>query len=201
MALCVIYFFISFIYSKGNMDTYSLFRLGAVASTAIQSGQLWRLLTGTFLHANLIHLLVNIYSLCVIGMQLENFLGKRKFFLIYITSAISGSLMSSLFNPLSVGASGAIFGLLGSILYFGYHYRLYLGTTLKTQIIPIILLNLFMGFMLSNIDNAAHIGGLIGGYLATMALGIPGKSSKTDEMNGYIVLVIYIAFLSIMLFR
>lgn len=202
MALCVFMFFVSFLVGKGELDSYTLYRMGAVSGFAIKSGQIWRLITGTFLHAGLIHLLVNIYSLCIIGMQLENFVGKKKFLAIYLISAISGSLMSSLFTTgISVGASGAIFGLLGSMLYFGYHYRLYLGNVLRAQIIPLILLNLFLGFTLSGIDNAAHIGGLIGGYLATMAVGIPGKSSKTDQINGYIVLVIYLAFLSIMLFR
>lgn len=202
MAFCVFMFFLSFMIGKGTLDAYTLYRLGAVSSGAIQSGQIWRLLSGTFLHAGLIHLLVNIYSLCVIGMQLENFVGKKKFLTIYLISAISGSLMSSIFSTtISVGASGAIFGLLGSMLYFGYHYRLYLGNVLRAQIIPLILMNLFLGFMISGIDNAAHIGGLIGGYLTTMALGITGKSSKTDQMNGYIVLVVYLAFLCIVLFR
>ncbi len=202
MALCVFLFFVSFMIGKGNLDAYTLYKLGAVSGPAIQNGQIWRLLSGTFLHAGLIHLLVNIYSLCVIGMQLENFIGKKKFLTIYLVSAISGSLMSSLFSTsISVGASGAIFGLLGSMLYFGYHYRLYLGNVLRAQIVPLILMNLFLGFMLPGIDNAAHIGGLIGGYLTTMAVGITGKSSKADQLNGYIVLVIYLAFLSIMLFR
>ncbi len=202
MALCVFIFFLSFIIGKGNLDAYTLYKLGAVSRTAIRNKEIWRLLTGTFLHTGLLHLLVNVYSLCVIGVQLENFVGKKKFLVIYLISAISGSLMSSLFNSgISVGASGAIFGLLGSMLYFGYHYRLYLGNVLRAQIIPIILLNLFIGFTIPGIDNAAHIGGLVGGYLSTMAMGINGKSSKTDEINGYIVLVIYLAFLCIMLFR
>ncbi len=202
MAFFVFMFFVSFMIGKGSTDAYTLYRLGAVSGVAIQNGQVWRLLTGTFLHAGLIHLLVNIYSLCIIGMQLENFIGKKKFLTIYLVSAISGSLMSSLFTQtISVGASGAIFGLLGSMLYFGYHYRLYLGNVLRAQIIPLIFLNLFLGFMLGGVDNAAHIGGLIGGYLTTMAVGITGKSTKMDQMNGYIVLVIYLAFLSIMLFR
>ena len=202
MALCAFAFFVSFIVGRGSIVAYTLYRLGAVGGSAIRNGELWRLLTGTFLHAGLIHLLVNLYSLCIIGVQLENFVGKKKFIAIYLVSAISGSLMSSLFNTgISVGASGALFGLLGSMLYFGYHYRLYLGNVLRAQIIPVIVLNLILGFTLSGIDNAAHIGGLIGGYLTTMALGINGKSSKADEINGYIVLVIYLAFLSIMLFR
>lgn len=202
MAICVFFFFLSFMLGKGSITSLVLYKLGAVSSGAIKSGEVWRLLMGTFLHAGIIHLFVNLYSLSIIGTQLENFIGKKKFIIIYLVSAISGSLMSSLFTSgISVGASGAIFGLLGSMLYFGYHYRLYLGNVLKAQIIPLIILNLFLGFMTPGIDNAAHIGGLIGGYLVTMALGIKGKSSKTDQINGYIVLVLYLAFLSVMLFR
>ena len=202
MFLCVSLFFLTFILSKGTMDNYTFYNLGAVFSSAIKKGEIWRLLTGTFLHAGIIHLFTNMYSLFVIGSQLENFVGKRKFLFIYLISAISGSLMSSLFSEyLSVGASGAIFGLLGSILYFGYHYRLYLGSVLRAQIIPIIILNLFLGFSLSGIDNAAHIGGLVGGYLSMMAVGIQGKTSKNDRINGCIVLGVYLGFLIFMLFR
>ncbi len=200
IAICAIMYLISLL--AGGTDALTLYKLGAVAPTAIKSGEIWRLLTGTFLHGGLIHLLVNMYSLFIIGTQLETYLGKGKFLTVYLVSAISGSLMSSLFtNAISVGASGAIFGLLGSLLYFGYHFRLYLGTVLKTQIIPLIILNLFIGFTLPGIDNAAHIGGLIGGLLASMATGINGKTTKAEKTNGLIVLVIYIAFLSFMLFR
>ncbi len=200
IAICAIMYLISIL--AGGTDALTLYKLGAVAPAAIKSGEIWRLLTGTFLHGGLIHLLVNMYSLFIIGTQLETYLGKGKFLTVYLVSAISGSLMSSLFtNAISVGASGAIFGLLGSLLYFGYHFRLYLGTVLKTQIIPLIILNLFIGFTLPGIDNAAHIGGLIGGLLASMATGINGKTTKAEKTNGLIVLVIYIAFLSFMLFR
>lgn len=202
MIICIALFLLTYIVGEGSLDGLTLYNFGAVSSGAIKSGEIWRLVTGTFLHAGIIHLFANMYSLYIIGSQLENFVGKKKFIIIYLLSAISGSLMSSVFSDsLSVGASGAIFGLLGSMLYFGYHYRLYLGTVIKTQIIPIILLNLFLGFSLSGIDNAAHIGGLIGGYLATMAVGITGKSSKSDQINGIIVLLIYLAFLFVVLFR
>ncbi len=202
MALCAFLFLLTYVLGSGSLDGRTLYNFGAVSAPAIKSGEFWRLLTGTFLHAGIIHLFVNMYSLAVIGSQLENFIGKKKFLFVYIISAISGSLMSCLFsNNLSVGASGAIFGLLGSILYFGYHYRLYLGNVLRAQIIPLILMNLFLGFMISGIDNAAHVGGLIGGYLAMMACGVTGKSGKNDKINGAIVLTIYIVFLAFMLFR
>ena len=95
----------------------------------------------------------------------------------------------------SVGASGAIFGLMGSMLYFGYHYRVYLGNVLKSQIIPLIVVNLFYGFIVTGIDNFGHIGGLIGGILATKAVGVKYKSTKSDIINGIIMLGILSAFL------
>ena len=143
------------------------------------------------------------YSLYVIGPQVESFYGKLKYLFIFLFSGISGSLLSVAFASkyaVSVGASGAIFGLLGSICYFGYHYRVYLGNALKSQIIPIILLNLFIGFTFSGIDNFAHIGGLIGGLLITSALGIKYKSSTSQMVNGWILSAIYLGFIIFMAF-
>ena len=99
-------------------------------------------------------------------------------------------------SGVSVGASGAIFGLFGALLYFGYHYRVYLGTVLKSQLIPLIVLNLIIGFMIPNINSAAHIGGLVGGVLMTIALGVKYKSSNFEKINGVIVMLIYVAFLA-----
>ncbi len=169
---------------------------------AIRLGQYYRLLTGTFLHANIVHLLFNCYALYVIGTQLESFLGKFKYLIVYLFSAITGSLLSMAFlkNGVSIGASGAIFGLMGSLVYFGYHYRIYLGTALKSQIIPLIVFNLLIGLTLNNVDLAAHVGGLIGGYLITMGLGLKYKSSTFEKVNGYIISIIYFIFLIAMAF-
>ena len=100
----------------------------------------------------------------------------------------------------SIGASGAIFGLMGSLLYFGYHYRVYLGTTLKSQIIPLILVNLVYGSIVSEIDNFSHIGGLIGGFLITMALGVKYKSNTSEKVNGIIITTIFSIFMLYMAF-
>ena len=164
-------------------------------------GQYYRLLTGIFLHANFLHLIFNMYALYVIGMQLESFLGKGKYLAVYLLSGLGGSMLSIFFsNGYSVGASGAIFGLMGALLYFGYHYRVYLDSVVKSQIIPLIVLNLLIGFTSTGIDNWAHIGGLVGGILATMAVGVKYKSTKFEMINGAIMYLIFIGFLGYMVF-
>ena len=169
----------------GNFDIiYSHF---ASYGPFVKMGEYYRLITAAFLHANLAHLLFNMYALWIIGMQLESFIGKWRFLVVYLFSAITGSLLSVIITPdaVSVGASGAIFGLLGALLYFGYHYRIYLGTVIKSQIIPLIVINLLLGFMVPGIDNAAHIGGLIGGF--SMMIGKTGKVSIGENcfFNNY----------------
>ncbi len=156
----------------------------------------YRLFTGMFLHADIMHVLLNCYTLYIIGSQLESFMGKVKYTIIYLISGIFASLLSiTLSSYASVGASGAIFGLMGSLLYFGYHYRVFLGNVLKSQLIPLILFNLLYGFIVPGIDNFAHIGGLIGGVLITYALGVKYKSSKFEMTNGWIVTILSLSFL------
>jgi len=202
IAICVILFAAMYLIGNGSNDTLTLYLFGANLSSAVKAGEVYRLITCAFLHAGILHLAFNMYALFVIGNQVETYLGKVKFTIVYLVSALSGSLMSSIFTEgISVGASGAIFGLLGSLLYFGYHYRLYLGEVLRRQIIPLIAINLLFGFIMSGVDNAAHIGGLIGGYLTTMALGVKGKSKKQDMINGAIVLFIFIVFMIVVLFK
>ena len=165
-----------------------------VYGPSIRAGEYYRLITGMFLHGNIPHLLFNCWVLYVIGSQLESFIGKFKYIIIYFISGICGSLFSIIFSSYpSVGASGAIFGLMGSLIYFGYHYRVYLGNYVKTQLIPLVVLNLIIG-MSPGIDNFAHIGGLIGGTIATMGLGIDGKSTTFEKTNGIIITILFIAF-------
>ena len=205
--LCVIMYIASGIININggflSINPATLVYLGGNIISGVQNFELWRLITAAFLHINIIHLLVNMYSLIIIGSQVETFIGRFKFVFIYIISALVGNLLSLIFsgvNVVSVGASGAIFGLMGALLYFGYHYRLYLSEAIKHQIIPVIIINLLLGFLVSGVDNAAHLGGLIGGYLASMAIGIENKSKVRDKTNGWIVLILLIAFLSYIVF-
>lgn len=156
----------------------------------------YRLLTGTLLHGGLFHLLSNCYALYIIGSQIESFYGKSKYLIIYLFSAITGSLLSiTLANNASIGASGAIFGLMGALLYFGYYYRVYIGSTWKQRILPVILLNLVIGLIVPGIDYFAHIGGLIGGVLISMAVGLKYKHKKVENINGVILSLIFLVFL------
>lgn len=197
MLINIIVYVLSIIYGSD----FIISRFGNNTSL-IQSGEYYRLITSAFVHVNIIHLLCNMYALYIIGMQIENFFGKFKYSVVYLISALTGSLLSIMFNTnsYSIGASGAVFGLLGALLYFGYHYRVYLDTVIKSQIIPIILLNLGIGFMIPGIDNACHIGGLIGGILSTMAVGVKYRSEKREIINGIIMSLIFIGFLIYMVF-
>lgn len=166
----------------------------------VQKGEIWRLITSTFIHANLFHIFFNMYALFMVGPLIEKYYGKIKYLIIYICSGILGSLFSVvLSNNLSVGASGAIFGLFGSMLYFGYKYRATLDGFLKSNIIPVILLNLFLGFIMTNIDVFAHIGGLIGGILVSYTLGVANKENIKDRINGSILTILLLIALSYML--
>lgn len=202
MALCIVVFALTYILGKGSEDPITLVMFGANYAPLVKSGQVWRLVTSMFLHAGFLHLAINMYALYMLGSQVENYIGKLKFTGIYLVSGIIGSLMSVLFtNNISVGASGAIFGLAGALLYFGFHFRLYLSNALKNQILPIVIINLALGFLIPGIDVAAHIGGLIGGYLSTASFGIVDKTSKQEKINASIALIILIAFLSYMILR
>lgn len=208
ITICVAMFAITCFADNGleslrSITTGAAVMLGANNTLLLKSGELWRLITYMFLHASLIHLLVNMYSLYILGTQTETFIGRWKFLAIYMVSGICGGLLSAVVSPetmVSVGASGAIFGLTGALLYFGYHYRTYIGQALKNQIIPVIVLNLLIGFLIKGIDNFCHIGGLIGGLLVTMALGIDGKSKSFEKINGMICLLLYIGVLVYFLF-
>ena len=203
MGICVLLYLLTSFYGGNILEQNPnvLYKFGALVSANFIGNnyiELFRLVSSVFLHAGLLHLMCNMYSLYVIGPQLESFYGKSKFIIIYIVSGVVGNLLSMAFlqdNVVSVGASGAIFGLLGSLLYFGYHYRVYLSGVIKSQIIPLIILNLGIGFVASGINNFAHIGGLIGGLLISMAVGVKYKSKKSDIINGIIMSLIFSGFL------
>ena len=201
IAICIILFILMEL-SGGSTNSQVLLKYGANLDVLVKNGEYYRLFTCIFLHIGIMHLLCNMYSLYIIGREVENLFGKIKYIIIFILSGIFGSIMSLAFthNTISAGASGAIFGLLGALLYFGMHYRTYLGEAIKRSIIPIIVVNLIIGFFAEGIDLAAHIGGLVGGVLVAMMVGVPDKSKTKDIINGTILTIIYLIFISYLAF-
>ena len=193
----ILMFILMYIFGSGSEDNLTLLNFGANSRIfVLEFGEYYRLITSAFLHIGIFHLIVNMFSLYIIGSQVESFFGKIKYLLIYFGSAIFGNLLSiCFFNGISAGASGAIFGLLGALVYFGCHYRLYLGNVLKSQIIPIIILNLLLGFFTPGIDNGAHIGGLIGGIFVSMICGVKYKTNNNQRIHGIILTTIFLAFI------
>lgn len=200
MIINAIFFVIMFLGKRDSLiEMFAAWDYGVVVKREV-----YRLIVCAFLHSDIFHFLFNMYALFIIGPQIESFLGKTKYTIIYLFSAISGSLLSIILNrnAASIGASGAIFGLLGALLYFGYHYRVYLGGVIKSQIIPILVLNLAIGFLSNgSIDNWAHIGGLIGGIFITTGLGVKYKSSNFEKTNGIIVSILYLVIMLVIAFN
>ncbi|MGE5628282.1 MAG: rhomboid family intramembrane serine protease [Solirubrobacterales bacterium] len=158
-------------YLSGNIfdsNINVLIFLGAKVNSLILSGEYYRLITSMFLHGGLVHIGFNMYALYSLGPFVEKIFGRKKFTIIYFFSGILSSIMSFVFSPdISIGASGAIFGLLGAALIFGLKNKNKIGKEFMMNIIVVIGINLFMGFSIPNIDNFAHMGGLIGGILCT----------------------------------
>jgi membrane associated rhomboid family serine protease len=138
--------------------------------------QWWRLVTPIFLHGGLLHLCVNSYSLYILGRQIEPFYGSRRYFIIFMVSGIAGVAASMRYSPVpSIGASGAIFGLVGAGIVFPIRFRSLVPAAQRRQIVrqlvQVAAINLAIGFSLKGIvDNSAHIGGLIGGGIAALFL-------------------------------
>jgi rhomboid protease GluP len=142
--------------------------LGDKNNIAIMQGELWRLFTPMFLHANLIHLGVNSYSLYIVGPSVERSFGYSRFLALYILSGIASAITSFALGPYqSIGASGALFGLVGALLPLLYLNRKVLSNTNRQigNIVVVIVLNLLFGVSIPGIDNWAHIGGLAGGLV------------------------------------
>ncbi len=200
----VLVFISMYIFGHGSEDIRTLYSFGALDKVSVVNyHEYYRLITSAFLHKGFLHLICNMYALYILGSEIESYFGKLKYLFIYFISALVGSLVSLVFiseNTISAGASGAIFGLMGALLYFGYYYRAMLNNAITKQIVPLILLNLFIGFISSDINNFAHLGGLFGGLIASMIVGVKYKSGKSEKTNGIIVLLLFIAFLIYMIF-
>jgi len=167
-------------------SSQSLVDLGATYGWYIASrGEWWRVITGMFLHGGFTHIALNMFSLYIVGKVAEELFGRGEYLLLYFASGIVGASASVMMHPegLSVGASGAIFGIFGAIAGYALAYRHALGERFKRfmrEFGGVLILNLILGFSIPGIDMSAHIGGLIvgfvGGYLVRYPRAVTGWS-------------------------
>jgi membrane associated rhomboid family serine protease len=146
----------------------------ALFGPAVANGDWWRLITSGFLHANVLHIGLNMLILWLVGSPLEEMLGRGRYLLLYFVSLLAGSAGALLQAPLvtTVGASGAIFGLFGALLVLEYFAT---GQIVGGQAFGLIVINLIFSFAFSNISWGGHIGGLVGGILGTLVLARFGR--------------------------
>jgi membrane associated rhomboid family serine protease len=166
----------------------SLHALGAVSGQGIASGEYWRLLTAGFLHYGPFHLLLNMYVLYILGGMLEPAVGKVRFALIYFVSLLGGSFGALLLTPYAntVGASGAIFGLMGAAFVLMRSRGI---NPMESGLGVLILLNLGITFLIPGISIGGHLGGLIAGALAALALFHLGERLRVPAVVPAILVV------------
>ena len=166
--------------SSFSQTSGSLFEKGALFIRVpfypggLADGEWWRLLTAAFLHGSIIHLGFNMFVLWFIGAPVEQAIGRGRFLALYIVSGLAGSAGALLFDPyaVTVGASGAIFGILGAALVLEWQRNLVLGG----QALGLIVVNLVLTFAIPNISIGGHLGGLAGGALCMLALSRFGRT-------------------------
>jgi membrane associated rhomboid family serine protease len=150
-----------------------IYEKGALFGPLVAHGDWWRLITAAFLHYGPIHLGFNMFFLYWIGTPVEQYLGRSRFLLIYLASGLAGSAGALVLSPnaITVGASGAIFGILGAALILERQGSYVLGGSAM----GLIVINLALGFVLANVSIGGHIGGLIGGAACMLVLSRFGR--------------------------
>jgi membrane associated rhomboid family serine protease len=157
-----------------NSPGGSLFAKWVLFGPAVANGDWWRLLTAAFLHANVLHIGLNMLAVGWLGAPVERFIGHARYLALYLVSGLAGSAGALVATPtgITVGASGAIFGILGALLIIEYQAT----GSLAGQAFTLIVINLAFSFTVSGISIGGHIGGLIGGIAAMLALSRFGRS-------------------------
>jgi len=179
--------------SGGSTNSETLINWGAKVNYLIADGEWWRLITPIFLHIGILHLLMNSIALYYVGPLIERIFGNSRFLFIYLFAGFSGVFASYLLSPsLSAGASGAIFGCFGALLYFAWQFPKLFFRVMGWNVIIIIIINLIFGFTIQGIDNAGHIGGLVGGFLATAIVHFPKKKSWKIQLSALVMTLLLI---------
>jgi membrane associated rhomboid family serine protease len=174
IAANVLVFLVELAQSTGfNVASSEVFQRGALYGPLVADGEWWRLVTSGFLHVNFIHVGLNMLVLWWFGRLLEDYVGRARFLGVYLVSLLAGSAGALLLSPTSVtvGASGAVFGVLGAGLVLERTGTYVFGG----QALGLIIVNVIFSFVISNVSLGGHLGGLVGGILAMLALSRFGR--------------------------
>src|SRR5690625_4153209 len=193
LAINLMMFFILEI-NGGSTDVETLIQFGAKYNPYMIDGEWWRLVSSMFLHIGFLHLAMNIVAFYYLGVAVERIYVSSRFLIIYFLAGIAGSLTSFTFAMnVSAGASGAIFGLFGALLFFGIVHKKVFFQTMGRNIITIVAINIVLGFVIPQIDIGAHLGGLIAGFIASAIVYLPREKRITIQFSA---LIIYLLLLS-----
>lgn len=171
----------------------------------IEAGEWWRVLSAAFLHGSIPHILFNMYALYLFGPRMETQVGSMPFALLYVASAAGGGAASYLLGPaqqVSVGASGAIFGLFGAWLFVAFQLRKTpAGRSMFNQLIGLLLINLALPLFIPNIDWRAHVGGLITGVVIAALWGqFASGKPQARPIRSVIAAIALVAILAVIAF-
>lgn len=156
----------------------------------VQNGEVYRLFTSMFLHFGIEHLVNNMLVLFVLGSRLEQVIGKLRFLFIYLAGGMAGNIFSLILElrnqdfSVSAGASGAVFAVMGAMIYVVIRNKGWLGDLSMRQILVMAAFSLYFGFTSSGVDNAAHIGGMIAGFVLAVLIWHPRKK-RDQQMEIY----------------
>ena len=164
-------------------ESNTLAQYGAKWLPGILSGDWYRLITAGYLHTQFFHVFMNMAALYNLGPIVEELYGTRRMFALYTVATVLGFALSAMWSPRvpSLGASAGIFGLLGALIAYGMHSKSASAKHLQNQCLMNAGIGFIIGGLLPMIDNAAHLGGLIGGFVIAYVAGLPGWVDDTKE--------------------
>ena len=169
-------------FTGGSENTAHMIEFGAAYPPLIlENGEIYRLFTCMFLHFGIEHLLNNMLVLFVLGSRLEQVIGKIKFLLIYLIGGVLGNVISLLIElrtqdfAVSAGASGAVFAVMGAMIYIVIRNKGWLGDLSMRQILVMAAFSLYFGFASTGVDNTAHVGGMVSGFFLAVIFYHPGR--------------------------
>lgn len=199
LIIIMVLIFIIMSLDGGTTNSYNLVRFGAQFNPYIMAGEYWRLITPMFLHIGFTHLFLNLFTIYLIGPYVEKIFGHLRFIIIFLLSGIVGNLASFAFSDsVSAGASTAIFGLFGVFIMLSENFQNSIINNMARNFGLLIVLNLVSDLFMPQVNIVGHIGGLIGGILASYIVGLPNNKISTAKK---VIALILLILISIILFK